>query len=293
MSSDRYAAYCCAQGEKLIKVDGIWWREAKPFFFRPLLITKTYKVGTFRPPALACCGGFQHGVSEGDESNSFINLLLFENPQSYSLDQLNWGKRKQVRTADKEFEIRRIFDLGEFRGAYEVYLDFYRRTGYAYRSDRKAPERFSEWAEVLFQFPEVMVLGAYHNGHLGAVSVSHLVEDLLFYSTVFCDTESLKQNVNGLMLHKVREAAALTASIATIFAGGRKQASAKGVDDFYLTRGCSTVDLPAHLRLNLLAGSVVRLLFPSSYRALCGEHLMVPSVEGKGNVRKPAPQGCV
>ena len=61
--------------------------------------------------------------------------------------------------------------------------------------------------------------------------------------------EALRLNVSSFLLHSVREAVASDRQAKQIFAGMYKYAAARGVDDFYLLRGCSLVQKPAILRI--------------------------------------------
>ena len=36
LTVDEFAEYRREEGMKLVKLDGIWWAEVRPFFFRPL-----------------------------------------------------------------------------------------------------------------------------------------------------------------------------------------------------------------------------------------------------------------
>jgi hypothetical protein len=272
MSVEEFADFERAQGQSLIKVKDVFWRRVRPFFYRPLLMFREYSAESLTAPWSARVGGFQHAVPPLETANSFLNMLIFEDTQAYSLQSLDWNRRKHVKLAGKEFVIRPMDDVGEFKQkAYPVYLSFYERTRYKYKSERRYKDRFSCWADSLFRTPKIVVLGAYRNADLGAVSVTQWVEDTLMYSTVFCDTESLKMHVTSLMLHSVRTAVAGYEQVKQIFAGPYKYQAGKGVDDFYLVRGCKLVAKPASLHINPLATIVLKRSASEEYARLCGK----------------------
>jgi hypothetical protein len=199
-------------------------------------------------------------------------MLLFQAVKTYSLESLERHKRKQVKSAAKEFEVKVMTDLQVFKKqAYPVYLSFYARTGYHYKSERRDEATFSAWAESVYQFPKVLVLGAYRDGELGAVSISKLVENTLVYSMVFCTDSSLRLNVTSLLLHLLRDSAAATGDVKQMFVGMYKYKGWTGVDEFYLTRGCGLVRKPAILRINPAVKSLLGSCAPDQYRKLRGD----------------------
>ena len=124
------------------------------------------------------------------------------------------------------------------------------------------------WIDTVFQFSQNVVLGAYQNGKLGAVSVSQLVGETLFYSTFFCRDECLPLFVSDLMLHHVRAAAVDCDAVRQIFVGLRK--NEPGLNEFYLQRGGQLVQRPAVLTLNPVTGVLLRLFMRETYARLAG-----------------------
>ena len=240
MSVAEFAGFERKQGQRIIEVKGVFWKRVRPFLYRPLLPFLEYVPHSVSAPWTAVFGGCQHAVPPRGESNSLLNLLLFEDAGAYSLDGLDYNRKRQVRLAAKRLIIRPIEDLGELvEQGHRVYVSFHDRTGYAYKAERRRREYFARWAESLFHNPKLLVLGGYRNGELEAVCVSQRVENTVLYSTFFCKDESLRLNVSDLMLHTVRQAAAECGQVSGIFAGMYKGGT--GLDDFYLLRGASLV----------------------------------------------------
>ena len=257
-------------GQRIIPANGMYWRRVRPCFYRPLLQFQEYQPGLVKPSAMALLGGFQHAVLPEEKANSCLNLLMFEDAEAYSLDCLDYNRKRQAKLAAKQFVIQPITDINEFKQkAYPVYLSFYERTRYQYGSQRRKEPCFSRWADGLFRISNLVILGGYRNGELGGVSVSLLVEDTLCYATFFCNAESLRLGLSDLMLHFVREAVAEGQCAKQIFAGLYK--GGKGLDDFYLLRGCKLVRKPALLHLNPLAAFFLKCFLPEQYARLRGD----------------------
>jgi len=270
MTIEEFAAFEGIFGQRIIAVNGTYWGQVRPLFYRPLLMYQEYQPGLVIPPSLSLLGGFQHAVPPEEKANSCLNLLMFENAGAYSLDCLDYNRKRQAKLAAKQFVIQPITDINEFKQkAYPVYLSFYERTRYQYGSQRREEPCFSRWADALFRISNLVILGGYRNGELGGVSVSLLVEDTLCYATFFCNTESLRLGLSDLMLHFLREAVAGGQCAKQIFAGLYK--GGKGLDDFYLLRGCKLVRKPALLHINPLAAFFLKRFLPEQYARLKGD----------------------
>lgn len=271
MDLGEFAAYERSQGEKIIKVDDIYWRQVRPCFYRPLLPFREYSPEVVRPPRESMFGGVQHSLPDGFNGNSFLNLLLFEDINAYCTATLSSRRRKQLKAAGQRFIIQPVCEVEEFKkSAYPIYLSFYERTNYGYKSERRQPQYFSRWADSLFRFPKNLILGAYRDGRLQAILISQWVEDSIVYASMFCSTEALNFGVTSLVLHTVREAAASSQGVKRVFVGAYKYGKAEGVDQFYISRGCKLVRKPAALLLNPFASAVLRTCMAGQYAKLRG-----------------------
>ncbi|MGO8678921.1 MAG: hypothetical protein ACLQVX_24035 [Limisphaerales bacterium] len=272
MSIDEFAADERSQSAAILRRGGIYWRRVRPFLFRPLLVMKTYPAASVVSPGVKLWTAFQHGVPAGEPANSFLNLLLFDDVSSYSLASLDSSKRRQVRLAAKEFTVRPVTDAEEFKEkAYPVYLEFYERTKYDYMAERRHFDCFARWTDWLYSLPKTVVLGGYQHGELAAVSTSMWVEDVVLCPAAFCSGQALKLHANSLMLHTVREAAARCPGIRLVYAGPYKYNEGRGVDAFYLERGCRIVRTPARLHINPALKLLLASLLPRQCRKLWGE----------------------
>lgn len=272
LSVAEYANFERAHGAKIVQVGEIYWRQVRPFFFRPLLPYRTYRPGAVRQPGWAALGGYQHAVPAGETANSRLKLRMFDKPQEYVPASLDRKRRHLLEFAATEFTVRLITDVTEFKAqALPVFQSFYERTHYWYKAERRYPAGFDRWADTLFQTPKLIVLGGYRNGVLGGVSVSLLVEDTLVYLVSFCSSTGLRMHLADLLLHSLRTAAAGSPGVARVFAG--MESRERGLDEFFERRGARLVALPATCRLNPIAGAILQRFLPQQYVRLTGQVL--------------------
>jgi len=270
MPDSEFAKAVGLLGPKILRVGDTFWSEVRPCFYRPLLLLREYSKDSLKPPMRAKLGGMQYAVSDLCSANSFLNILIFSDTQRYTIASLDKNRRRQVKLAAQEFEVRRIADQEHFiRDAHPVYLSFQERTRYKVGEKRKDPAYFAWWARAIFSLPHVLVLGGYRDGRLGGVSLSYLIDDSVYYATFFCDDASLESYLSDLMLHTVRLAAAQDPSIRRVYVGMYK--GIKGLDDFYTHRGARLFRQPARLEINPVVDLLLKRSMPRQYAQLRGQ----------------------
>jgi len=94
----------------------------------------------------------------------------------------------------------------------------------------------------------VLILGAYRQGQLLSVSVSYLVEDVVFVAVSFSHSDALHDYVSDRLLHVIRENAAANKNTKLIFA--TTAGLERGLQDYYLQRGAVVARRPALLKMN-------------------------------------------
>jgi hypothetical protein len=277
MSVVEFADFEQRLGQKICRTNDVYWSAIRPFFYRPILPFCEYPKGSLVAPLGTVLGGFQYAVPRTEQGNSFLTILAFDTIEPYSIDCLDYNRKRQVKTAQKHFTVRPIESAREFREkAYGTYLSFYQRTRYVYKAERRHRPEFNRWADLLFRFPKIVILGGFQAQELRAVTISMMVEDTIMYATFFCDTEGLRLNIADLMLHTVREMAVNCHEAHQIFVGMYK--GEKGQDGFYLLRGCKTIRKPAFFHCNPVSLSFLRYCMPQQYAKLCGNFDDLPRV---------------
>jgi hypothetical protein len=269
MTPAEYAAMERDLGAKVVDCDGVFWRQVRPFFYRPILPTQGFPGSQISRP-FGWPNGFQFVLADKSAANSQLNFIMLDGLRDYSGEQLGRRRKQLVRAASQIFQVRPLRNLNEFKEqGFRAYRSFYNRTGYAHRADRKDERTFHEWAEKVFSNPKVILLGGYGAEGLVGVSRSYLVGGTLVYATLFCETEALKKNIGELMLHELRMLAAGDVRIAEIYV--RNYQAGNSLDQYYLLRGGKLVSKPARLVLRAGVGAALKLLVPRQHAMLTGK----------------------
>ena len=201
---------CRREGQRVVKSGSMWWREVRPCFYRPVLPFIAVPAGPVRPPLRSALGGCQYVPRDGIASpNSCLAYLAFLDAQDYRLANHRARRRAEVRKAEKLFRVGRFASSVEFKAhAHPVYLEFHRRTHYAYLASRVKKTHFNRWTDAEFAEPGLIALGAWSGDSLVAVSLSRVIENAWVYSSFFATDAALRQNVASLLLNEVRTLAA-------------------------------------------------------------------------------------
>lgn len=269
MTEAEYASLVVASGGKVVEVGGVHWRQVRPLFYRPLLPFLELPQRAVIRPFAARFGAAQHPVPAGEAGNSCMEFIISEPAAEYSTAVLKKKDAWSVRAAAKRFQIRQIESEQHFTDAgHPVYVDFYMRTGYSFKSERRELSKFAEWSHTIFASGKSLVLGAYERETLRAVGISQWVGDTLFYAAFFATTDALKAHVSDLMLDRMRAVAAVTPGVRQVYATMKH--GNPGLEGFYLNRGFTVVSKPSQLHLNPATGLILRCAFPKKLAQLRG-----------------------
>jgi hypothetical protein len=266
MSIDDLAAYQRACGVRALKIKDIWWIEPRPYFFRTLFPLAQADPQTTKYPIGHLVGGVLHLVPSGVTSNSCMKLFLYDELPDYSLEKMSAKQKWVIKKSTENFEARIMTDLNQFiETAFPIYQSFYDRTQYSYRKERAQKAIFAAWATTLFQFPNIMILGAYHQDKLSAVDISYQVENVIIDDVFFSDTVSQGLRVTDFMVHTLREMA-IASDAKYLFRGF--PCGKQSLDESKIRRGCKIFSVPAHCKVNPVALYVGRVFMNESYRKL-------------------------
>lgn len=266
MTIDEYATFQRATGAKVVKVDGTWWTEARPFFYRPLFPFAEVVPQLRKYPLQSAIGGVLHAVPAQAESNSQLTLFVYDDLKEYSLEQFSAKQRWVIKKAMEHFEARRVTDFDSFvEEASRIYASFYDRTKYFYRKERTDKERFAAWAKPYFEQNKVVITGAYRNGRLAAVDISYRVQEVIIDDVFFSDSESQPLRVTDFLVHVLRDS--VSRSGASILFRGFPTGK-DSLDGSKVRRGCRVLKLPAYCRINPVALYVGKKFLNESYRKL-------------------------
>lgn len=268
MSLSEYADLHTRLGAKLICHNGVYWRRVRPFFYRPLLpveaIQSVSAISPVRWPS-----GFQYVVADSAQANSTMNFLMLYDLKSYTLAEVSHKRRQLINRAARQFQVRLIHDPKELQEqGHPIYLSFFERTHYPYKSDRRNKAAFDQWISTLFSHPKTIFLGGFGPNGMGAFLVSYCVNQTLVCSTLVCETEALHSKLGELMLHGVRQLAAQLPGIKEIYV--RSYQGGNSLDQYYLLRGCQLVRKPARMVIHSPIHIFLRKFMPRKYDLLCG-----------------------
>jgi hypothetical protein len=269
MSVDGYAAFERATGATVIKVGGVWWRQVRPWFYRPLLPFKRYDLKQ-TTESISKIGAFQHGVEEGQLSNSHLNPVVFDQVADYDMNRLRKNVRSQIKKALKgDVVVSRIIDEREFaETAYPVYLSFYERTKYSFNTSRREKDGFARWAHSVFQSPEAVVLGSYSGSELLSFEISCLVEGALILKTIVNSEKGLRLGVPDLVLHYTRTILCGQPEVDLIYDSMLTHGA--GINEFKILRGARVLALPAFLHIHPALEWLIKKSSSSAYGRLLG-----------------------
>ncbi len=263
-----YARLQALQGARIVEKGGVFWRQVRPLFFRPMVLPQELDPAHVVPPC-SWPGAYQFAVAGNQVGNSTMSFLFYDELRDYTLENLSHNRRRLIKNAAKLFEVRPLSDLETLTAqGHSVYVSFFERTHYRFRSDRTQKQEFDRWAQTIFAFPSSFVLGAYDSKRLVGVSVSFWVHDTLLYATLFAESEAQRKGVGELMLHVLRTTVAQEHGIARILV--RPYQGGTSHDQYYLMRGCKLVRKPALLRINPAVAMLLRSLAPAQYAKLRG-----------------------
>lgn len=270
MTVNEYAAYQKGSGATIIRVDNIWWRAVRPFFYRPLFPFHKVSDHSIRPPASSIMCGYQYPVADEKRANSYLNFIIFDDIHSYSIESLKHKQRNEIKRAMKSLTIEKVDHPDAFvKGAYEPYIDFYKRTRYKWKSDRLGYRSFVEWSQHLFENRKILVHGVLaKNQGIVAVNVSYLIEDIIMDATFFSTTAALKMGSSELVWHTIRKCAAETKEARYICEGA--VTGNKGVDEAKIRRGCSVLVQPAYFHVNRAFHLLLRSVGGKAYSKVLG-----------------------
>lgn len=270
MNIDQYAQLEQQTGIPLIKKGEIYWREVRPFFYRPLLPFDPYPIEA-TSELFPFWNMIQFPVEEKSRANSALNMIVIDDIQTYSIETLHKDRRRDVRKAIQNgVTIKQIHDAESFiPQAYPVYLSFYGRTQYGHHKDRNERETFANWIRTLIAFEDVYLLGAYLNHELIAILVYCIVDGILVGKSLINSEKAIHSRTPDLLLHYTREEIAQKAKVDLIFTGMvlREQ----GINNFKLWRGAKILSLPAYLKMPSPAKTILKTLKKAEYEFLIGK----------------------
>ena len=256
-------------GMKFHFSEGTWWREVKPFFYQPAIVTARLKPGISSPSPWSALGGYYHMVPDGTESNGAIVANEISDPVAYDLQSLK-RKRNKILRALGTFRIQPVADLQDLLSTgYDIYLDWERRIRNV-QTKRSDPEAFRRWISSVFAHPYGMILGAYAGERLAAFMTVYATEGVANSSKTFSHSDFSQQTPSSALVYAFIKIASNNPQIRRVWDGLRH--TNPSLQRFKAEMGFELVSYPAYIRLRAGIRPIVRWCFPAEYRRLMGEY---------------------
>jgi hypothetical protein len=256
-------------GMKFHFSQGVWWREVKPFFWQPAVVTARILRGVSSPKTWLALGGYYHMVPDGAQSNGAIVANEISDPAGYDLKSLK-RKRNQILRALGTFRIQPVSNLQDLTtDGYKIYLDWERRIGDV-RTKRSNPEAFSRWISSVKAHPYGLILGAYSGDRLAAFMTIYATDGVANCSKIFSHSEFSQQTPSSALLYSFVKIAGNNPDIRRVWHGLRH--TNPSLQRYKAVMGFELASYPAYIYLRSAIRPVVRWCFPSQYRRLMGQY---------------------
>lgn len=250
-------------GARFHQTRGVWWQEAKPFFFTALPLFRTLRPGEARPRWPAALAGYQHAVPDGVAANAMLGVMVLWNPMAYDLNGLSANTRSHVRRGLKRIDVRRIEDAEQLvDDGYAINLSALARQEWG--GDRSHYTNARRWATGLnatFALPGREAWGAYADGRLVAYLRAYALEEDIYISSVMSRTDALPLYPNDALLHRFLESCRDRSGLRRVVFG--LWCAKPSLNEYKQRFGFTVLSLRLYRRLN----PVIRLLLHlSRYR---------------------------
>lgn len=253
MDSGTYVGQLQSLGERLHEHDGVWWRERRPFFWRPAMELEAVERGRARPNRFRALVGFGHRVRDWRDANQRRTFLLYERSDAapFTMESLSSNRRNQVRRGFRRCDVRRIEALGPvLEDLREINISARERTGVGRPTDyyRGAAVEWRRKIEKIFALPERDWWGAFVDGRLVAYYHSYVVEDSLIVDTAKAHTQYLDHYPVAGLLFTVMDDALNRKGVRWINYGGLTLGDEK-LTVFKESYGFRKVEIPMWIEL--------------------------------------------
>jgi hypothetical protein len=256
-------------GMKFHLSGGIWWREVKPFFYQPAMITTRIAPGAASPHLWSALGGYYHMVPDGADTNGAVTANEISDPVGYDLKSLK-RKRGQIQRALAAFRIQPVTSLQDLlTSGYDVYVDWEQRIGDV-RTKRSNPQAYRRWITSVLEHPHGLILGAYVGNRLAAFMTIYAMDGVANCSKIFAHSEFHQQTPSSALLYAFVKIAGNNPEIRRVWHGLRHTNA--NLQRYKAVMGFDLVSYPAYILLRAGIRPLVRWCFPSEYQRLMGQY---------------------
>jgi hypothetical protein len=254
-------------GARIHYSKGVWWQEAKPFFYLPVNTLRPINPIESNPKFWLSWGGYYHIVSDKSLGNGTIVVNEINDPSGFSLNNLTKGTRYEIRKGLANLEIRQITNLERLVSeGYQLYLSWLTRNPY-----KKQPAgEFRTWIIKMFHHPYNLLLGAFYENQLVAFVIADAIENVGYFRYSYSHSAFNNFFPQSVLSYAYITICAQNKAIKKITNGFRSQKPS--LDKFKSKFGYNYISYPAFIKINPLLQPIIKLLMPVEYKRLMGQY---------------------
>jgi hypothetical protein len=272
INDEQYAELDIAIGEKVTRVNDTWWRQVRPYFYRPIIPFEEFDPYIIKS-GFSKSAIYQHAVHNGQSSNSYLNYIFYPN-EDYSFKKLSKNNQRKIKQAVVNgLSIREIDDSQDnIKKAYFIYKEFYERTKYSYGRKRLDFEIFSKWFRTVKRKTNATILGVFlREKIMVAFEISCMVGSTVILKEAYNSEIALKMRSSDFILDFYRRVAAKRPDIKILFDGN--VCKKESINNFKIERGAKIMTLKAYLHIHPLILYGIKILNKNIYIRLMGSNI--------------------
>jgi hypothetical protein len=268
LTEDAFAKWLRERGARLVSHRGRWWKRSLRGFYEPVHWLARLTCDEATAPAVSRWG-FRANLDDAFASSANGSIPLFWLPDlaGYDEHRLSSNRRNQLRRCRKRVQIVELSDPDLLRDqGYEVCASSLSRTAY-----RQVPPREAYLHDVAADVHcgRRLVLAGLVDERLAGYVIGYAVDGIAYLDDVTISTEAMSSYM-GIGLHFEFAQACRRSSGITMLVHGLHSREDAPLCTFKVGMGFAVRHVPTRVRINPLAGSVIRRRYPDKYYRLTG-----------------------
>jgi hypothetical protein len=199
LSTEELARQEANIGDQVHQNRGVWWKQARPFFWQTCFCYQPVDPSKAWPSRLKAIGGFTHIAKEGAETNGFFRSIVHDNISKYSIQALSGERRNLIRNGLANLSVRTLEPSELLDQGYDVYVSWRNRVKWG--RDKRTPEKYALWMGNVIKQPRRLRLGAFHKGRLVGFMLPFACEGFVSLSYIASHSGSLRLHPNDVLYH--------------------------------------------------------------------------------------------
>jgi hypothetical protein len=265
LSLEELARQQAAVEDRVHEHRGVWWRQARPFFWQPCFCYQALDAGEAWPLKASALAGYTHIAKEGAESNGVFRAIVRDNIPDYSIQGISRERRNKIRSGLAKLIVRPVEPLELLDQGYDVYVSWRARVRWG--RDKGSRAKYAAWMEQVIKQPHRLKLGAFHEGRLVAFMLPFACDSFVVLSYIASHSDSLNLHPNDVLYHALLTISRQTSGIRITEFGA--VSSKSSLDKFKLAYG-EVREFPSYTWINPLLRPMVMPIIRRKYPWLQG-----------------------